>query len=192
MKKLLITLLLCILSTPAWAQEEDGIPPECRLLPDHKANADVAYKPGVDVHGKPVVPADLNATPMVDTDTIVVPLSVDLAQRINSSVAGLQLEGNLGYLEITKDGRVSHNGQDWTSQVHVLCGKEPVSADGQPPKDVIKYEPAMPPKPAVKPEQPKKPVPAKAPAPKPAEPPPVAPKQGELITGGDHSKEGIE
>ncbi len=35
---------------------------DCRWLTRHIPDADVAYKPGVDVHGKPVVPADLNGT----------------------------------------------------------------------------------------------------------------------------------
>lgn len=34
----------------------------CRWLVRHVPRDDVAYKPGVDVHGKPVVPADLNGT----------------------------------------------------------------------------------------------------------------------------------
>lgn len=35
---------------------------DCRWLTRHIPDADVAYKPGVDVHGKAVVPADLNGT----------------------------------------------------------------------------------------------------------------------------------
>lgn len=35
---------------------------DCRWLTRHIPDADVAYKPGVDVYGKPVVPADLNGT----------------------------------------------------------------------------------------------------------------------------------
>lgn len=35
---------------------------DCRWLTRHIPDADVAYKPGVDVHGKRVVPADLNGT----------------------------------------------------------------------------------------------------------------------------------
>lgn len=119
---------------------ESTIPPECRLLPEHKADAGVAYQPGVDVQGKSVVPADINS-PMASTfanQTIVVPLTVDLADRLQGqNIEGLQLEGNLGYLEIHPDGRVSHNGQDWTSQVYVLCGNPLVSGDGQAGADVI-------------------------------------------------------
>ncbi|MCF8499133.1 MAG: hypothetical protein K9H11_01565, partial [Rhodospirillum sp.] len=34
-------------------------PEDCRRLVAHHPSPDVAYSPGVDVHGKPVVPADL-------------------------------------------------------------------------------------------------------------------------------------
>jgi hypothetical protein len=192
MKKLMAAFVVLVLfSVSAHAQNESNIPPECRLLPDHKSQADVAYKPGVDVKGKAVVPADINAVPMIDTDVVVVPLSINLARQIGHSIPGLQLEGNLGYLEIGKDGRVIYNGQDWTSQVHVLCGKQPLSTDGQPPADVIKYEPAetTAPKPAVKPKQPIKPALDTVPTPKPVETPLAAPKQGELITGGESSND---
>jgi len=139
MKKLLLAFLL--FATPAFANE--SIPPECRLLPEHKASADVAYQPGVDVHGKPVVPADLNAAPMgLDQQTIVVPLSVDLAERLqNQNIAGLQMTGTLGFLEIAPGGRVTYNGQDLTNQIHVLCGQKPAEsvppANGQTPPDAV-------------------------------------------------------
>ena len=35
---------------------------DCQRLIQHIPNPDVAYKPGVDVHGKPVAPADLPST----------------------------------------------------------------------------------------------------------------------------------
>ena len=134
-------LIISMLASPAYAQPiESNLPPECRLLTDHKAAPDVAYQPGMYVHGKSVVPADINS-PMASSlanQTIVVPLTVDLARRMqNQTVQGLQLDGNLGYLEIHPNGRVSHNGQDWTSQVYVLCGKQPVSGNGQGAPDVI-------------------------------------------------------
>lgn len=188
MNYLLLALLILLFSPIASAQDiVSEIPPECRLLPDHKPSADVAYKPGVDVHGKSVVPADINATPFEEaTQNIVVPLTVDLARRLqNNNVDGLKLEGNLGYLEIGGDGRITYNGQDWTSQVYVLCGKQPISANGQTNQDVIKYEPVE--KPAPKPvAQPKPKPPVPAPAAKPVE------KKGELIQGEEFREENYQ
>ncbi len=100
----------------------DYQPPECRLLPDHKAAPDVAYEPGVDVNGRAVVPADLNiAAADLGRQTMVIPLSIDMAQRIDT-IAGVKLEGTQGFLEISPDGRVTFNGQDLTPQAYAVCG----------------------------------------------------------------------
>ena len=42
---------------------------DCQRLVNHVASADVAYKPGVDVHGNPVAPADLPGTVKIQTPT---------------------------------------------------------------------------------------------------------------------------
>lgn len=120
--------LLVFLMLPAAAQAQTPNPMECQLLPIHIANQDVAYKPGVDVRGKPVVPADLNAPTMELPRTIVVPLSVDMADRLQSSVDGLKLEAPLGMVEIHPNGRVVYNDKDLTPQVYALCGREAVPA----------------------------------------------------------------
>jgi hypothetical protein len=85
------------------------------------------------------VSADINApVTSIATDTIVVPLTVDLAKRMHGqNIAGLNMEGSIGYLEIHPDGRVSHDGQDWTSQVYVLCGKSAISSGGQEAGNII-------------------------------------------------------
>ena len=109
---------------PVFAQ--DNLPPECRLLPVHVPRADVSanYRAGVVVHGKAVVPADLNGGHFPNLDHVVIPLSVDLAERLNNSnIQGLQLEAGLGTIEIYQSGRVVYNGQDWTSQVYAICGE---------------------------------------------------------------------
>lgn len=183
----ILIIILAFISTSATAQDQTvELPPECRLLPEHRPSADVAYQPGVDVHGKAVVPADLNASPMAVPDTVVVPLTIDLAQRLNNPpVSGAKFDANLGYLEIEKSGRVTHNGQDLTSQVYLLCGKQPVSADGQGAADVIKSG-AVTGNPALKTEQ------IAVPKAKPVQPPlPLAkPKLGELIEGEEYREEG--
>lgn len=160
MKYILTTLLIMFVSVPAWSDE---LPGECRLLGAHKPDSGVAYQPGVDVHGNPVAPADLNGgAAMAVSETVTVPLSVDLAERLqNSHVQGLQLEAPLGMLEIHQNGRVVYNGEDWTPQVYASCGREapvlpprkPALPDnGQNAADAIKSEtpspkapPAIPP-----------------------------------------------
>ncbi|PZQ44076.1 MAG: hypothetical protein DI551_10890 [Micavibrio aeruginosavorus] len=195
MKHVLAAALL-IFSMPAFAQD---IPPECRLLKEHAPSSDVAYQPGVDVHGKPVVPADINAAPMgLNQQTIVVPLTVDLAQRLqNQSINGLQMEGTLGFLEIGPGGKVTYNGQDLTSRVHVLCdqaaGKPAPAPDGQIAPDPVQYPPVTNKKDAPK----AVPVKPAAPVAPELKLPPVAPvekkpEQGKLIEGGDYREEGYE
>lgn len=187
MKKLLV--LLCMLPVTAMAQE--GMPPECRILKEHKSK-DAAYQPGVDVHGKPVVPADINAAPMgLDSQTIVIPLSIDMAQRLQgANIAGLDMTSTLGFIEVGPGGHVTYNGQDLTNQVHVLCDQPPAAPpDGQAKPDAVEYAPVKKKPegaPAPKPVTPVLKVPAPQPEPK------KEPVQGELIEGGDYSVEGYE
>lgn len=189
MKKFLTICALCLLAS-AGAMAQEGLPPECRILPEHKAANDVTYQPGVDVRGKAVVPADINADPMgISAQTIIVPLTVDLAKRLqNQNIAGLEMEGTLGFLEIASSGRVTYNGQDLTSQVHALCGEKPTGTaateppppDRQTPPDIIKSAP-------VKENNVLVPPAAKPVTPPPAEPAP-APEPGELLEGGDYAE----
>ncbi len=203
MKKLTMLLAMVMVFGGSAANAQTSLPPECRVLPEHKASKGVAYQPGVDVRGKPVVPADVNADPMgLSGQTIVVPLTVDLAKRLqNQHVQGINMEGTLGFLEVAPDGRVTYNGRDLTSQVHVLCGKgaldEVPAADGQKAPDALEYAPVGQPKNTA---QPKPAAPVKAaPAPKPVTPPAAAtapkkaePAQGELIEGQEFKEEGTE
>lgn len=190
---LLMSLTMTIPFYAAHAQDDGIYPPECRLLPDHKASADVAYKPGVDARGKPVVPADINAAPMdLAGQTIVVPLTVDLAKRLGHHTKGLALEGTTGFLEIAPSGRVTYNGQDLTSQVHAVCAGNPqetaapaaAESDRQTAPDVIESAPVKeiaPKAPAAKPVTPPK-APIEAPKPEPE------PVQGDLIEGGEYAE----
>ncbi|HEX2753183.1 MAG TPA: hypothetical protein VHP34_08830, partial [Alphaproteobacteria bacterium] len=49
----------------------------CRALVRHQPADDVTYKPGVDVHGKPVVEADINAAPITIPETVRFNITVD-------------------------------------------------------------------------------------------------------------------
>jgi hypothetical protein len=62
---------------------------DCRTLVNARPSDDVAYKPGVDVHGKAVAPADLDGgyPAMGQLDEIDIPISVDLADRLGRARA---------------------------------------------------------------------------------------------------------
>ena len=81
---------------------------DCRWLTRHIPDADVAYKPGVDVHGKPVVPADLNGTyDMELPKTITASVSRRLLNHPN-----LRQETPFAEIEIDLEtGSISINGK---------------------------------------------------------------------------------
>lgn len=55
----------------------------CRRLVQHQPADDVTYKPGVDVRGNPVVPADLNAGGGITLpEEIHIQIGIDLADRL--------------------------------------------------------------------------------------------------------------
>src|SRR4051812_10791297 len=55
----------------------------CRQLVQHVPADDVTYKPGVDVHGKAVVPADLGGGSNITMpDQVDIQIGIDLADRL--------------------------------------------------------------------------------------------------------------
>lgn len=80
------------------------------------------YQPGVDVHGKAVVPADVSAPAMAIPQTTRIPLTVDLAQRLNDVLpTGMKLESTVGLVEIGSGGSVSINGKDLSGPADAMC-----------------------------------------------------------------------
>jgi len=76
--KIILFLIGLFFVVPVHAQDII-LAPECSVLKDHVPNSNVAYKSGVDVHGKSVVPADINSAVIDVPETMVVPLTIDLA-----------------------------------------------------------------------------------------------------------------
>lgn len=134
MKKLVLSAALLMASFgPALAQQPTNDLALCKLRSQHLATA---YQPGVDVKGNAVVAADVNAAPTMGPDVVRIPMTVDLAQRLGSVPAGVEMAAATGMVEIHKDGRVSFNGQDMTEVAVVLCdGQKPaqynIPAGGQ-------------------------------------------------------------
>lgn len=81
------------------------------------------YQPGVDVNGKPVVPADVAAPAApVSPDYVEVPMTIDLARVMNLLPAGAEMKLPVANLKLYKDGKVEYNGQDITSRTTDMCG----------------------------------------------------------------------
>ncbi len=122
LKTLLIYLIFSLISFPVLADDESPVAELCRTAQKHKADDDVAYKPGVDVSGNPVIPADLNAQPAPIPENIAIPLTVNLAERFHIAIPeGMELKPDVGMIYVYRDGRVIYNDQDLTAQTAVIC-----------------------------------------------------------------------
>lgn len=85
---------------------------DCRRLLRHEPRADVEYKPGVDVRGKPVAPADVPGSPAIELPkTITIPIGIDLEERYGLGAGGRYTgEATIGTVSVRK-GRVYWNKQ---------------------------------------------------------------------------------
>ncbi len=74
---------LCLIAYTAQAETVALSTSDCTKLVEHVPADDVTYKPGVDVHGKPVVPADLgDASAITMPEEINIQIGIDLADRL--------------------------------------------------------------------------------------------------------------
>ena len=73
-----IALVLIAIAWAAPASAEIAISrKDCQRLVDHEPAPDVTYQPGVDVHGRPVAPADLGGGQQIQLpDVIYIPIEV--------------------------------------------------------------------------------------------------------------------
>jgi hypothetical protein len=134
-KTLLIFAFPFLGLSAAQAADSPAVDPAlCRALVQHTPDANVAYQPGVDVHGKPVAPADLPGTPQVQLpQTITIPLTLSLVKVLNLNTSqypynqlGPGTEAQLGTISVTGD-KVTFNGKPLTDtqqdNLAVLCMK---------------------------------------------------------------------
>ncbi|MFA7275328.1 MAG: hypothetical protein WC043_00835 [Pseudobdellovibrionaceae bacterium] len=86
------------------------------------------YVAGVDVNGNPVAPADLPTRLSDDSNPLVLPLTLDLAQRLTGAQVpeGAKMDAVMGEIKIHKDGVVEFDGQNITQRVAEFCGAVPV------------------------------------------------------------------
>lgn len=111
----------------------------CRRLVPHQAQDDVAYQPGVDVNGNPVVPADIEPVlgQIQPPDEIVIDFGLDLAGRYGISDSGLYT-ATAGILIVNYDialGTLTVNGKpllkDDARAIARACKMMLEKADGQ-------------------------------------------------------------
>jgi hypothetical protein len=125
-----VTALLA--SAPALAAETMTISTaDCRRLVAHAPRADVTYQAGVDVRGKPVVPADVNGGATLDLPAFIeIPITVDVAKRLGAgapgdilgSRRGLEGKAVLGALTVKGDD-LFWNGQQLRTQDEILLAE---------------------------------------------------------------------
>lgn len=86
---------------------------DCRLAIEQVEAPGVDYQPGVDVHGVPVVPADVEEPDIVLPDVIPISISADLVDQFglqpNSPL--LSIDAGIGIVEFQlSSGRLYFNG----------------------------------------------------------------------------------
>jgi len=77
-------------AAPARADETEDLPPqivvtekECRKLIRYAPDGDVAYRPGVDVHGRSVAPADVPGSRRIELpETIAIDITVNIYEYL--------------------------------------------------------------------------------------------------------------
>jgi hypothetical protein len=125
--------LLALVAVPVLAQQPQAEPvdqqlyvtrQDCKQLVAHHADASVEYKPGVDVHGKYVAPADLpgqetfKLPDKIEFDLKLNPLAYAPSQGNAPSGALSNTNVNLGHVEVDLlSGQAKLNG-------HALDGEQ--------------------------------------------------------------------
>jgi hypothetical protein len=113
MRRLCLAACLLAAAAPAWAQKTTITGVDCRKLVRHQPAPDVAYKPGVDVKGRKVAPADINDAPQIKVpEVITFDAAVDLRRfGIPNSSPLFQPNVGIGRVDVQQDGRVFFNGE---------------------------------------------------------------------------------
>jgi hypothetical protein len=107
-----IALMLSVVAWAAPASAEIAISRrDCQRLVNHEPAPDVTYQPGVDVHGRPVVPADLGGGQQIQLpDVIYIPIEVLIQDKFGipansvlydatALVGVVEVRGNQVYFE---------------------------------------------------------------------------------------------
>ncbi len=125
MAAILWALAMAMITIPAMASQNSAqrtvtiTKADCSRLARHVPSADTAYRPGVDVHGKPVVPADLGGTPQIKLpEEINIAITVEIQDRfgIPANSTLFDPDAYIGNVTVKKDGSTYFNGQPLGSE----------------------------------------------------------------------------
>lgn len=138
----LLVLMPCISYADGMPDEEKQQERICAVAVPMKSmkNADIGaeYVAGKDVHGKDVVPADLNG--VNPYPSVMIPITINLAQKFGLNLLnGVELKPEVGQIEIFQDGRIRFNGEDILKRVQEHCETRAkgIKPDGQEPSHDI-------------------------------------------------------
>lgn len=140
MRVFVLAAALALMAQPVFGEEGVIDLQACRQLVAHKPDADVAYQPGVDVHGNPVVEADLTPSPVQAPDKVSFDVTVDMAQYMGIAVpAGLEGQARMGTIAY-EDGVLTFNGEPMdgpavTALREICAGKKPEKPENNPDGD---------------------------------------------------------
>lgn len=107
----------------------------CKTVQAHNPADDVNYKPGVDVYGNPVVPADVNQTVNLEImDPVQIPIVVNLLEGLDvpPAVEGLELDAQVSTIKVYSDGQIEYNGRKIENQVLIMCSDGTGSPEAAP------------------------------------------------------------
>ena len=124
-------LIAIVLIYSADAQTVTVKAEDCAQLVQHMPTTDVAYKPGVDVLGRKVAPADLGGGIKIEMPKeFTIPITVDLQKKLGIPVDPNQFQTqNFSVGTVTwKDGQGYFNGQrlqsEESARLAELCQKQ--------------------------------------------------------------------
>ena len=127
----LFLLAAVLAAASAAAHEKDTVPTpraaitrvaitraDCARLVAHVPAPDVAYRPGVDVYGREVAPADLGGAPRIELpETILIDIEIDLQARFGIPADPTQYDPDAEVGEVAyRDGRFTFNGHPLQDQ----------------------------------------------------------------------------
>ncbi len=117
---LLLLTAIAMAAAPGFAAANGRTPALCPGLAAHIPDADVAYRPDVDIHGNAVPSADLPGAAVISApDGFEITVTLSLAQRLGLVGGGPAMIGGdieFGRFTVTTGGQVFFDGQEITSR----------------------------------------------------------------------------